>query len=87
MTWNVLPLLRLGEVAGVDAPLGTEVNATLCIAMESWSIQVMVEPDETVMLAGEKFCPDPAPCGMVIVVPEPPEVADPLLPVEEPEPT
>ena len=58
-------MLRLGETPGVVAPLGTDVKYTLWTATVSWSVHVIVVPDVTVMLAGLKFSPLPAPWGMV----------------------
>ena len=69
------------------APDGTLVKCTLCVADESWSVNVMVVPEETLSVLGEKFCPDPAPCGIVIELPDeppPPLELDPV-PVELPE--
>jgi len=60
-------LSRSGDTPGFVAPLGTEVKATLCVAMLSRSMKVMVVPDATVIDAGEKLAPEPAPCGMLIV--------------------
>ena len=80
VTWKVLPFCRLGEVPGVLAPDGTDVNATLCCARLSWSSQVIVVPGATVRLAGAKFSPVAAPCGMVIVEPlDEPEPVEVLL--------
>jgi CBS domain-containing protein len=69
-------LRRSGDTPGVVAPVGTEVKATLCVARLSWSIQVMVVPDATVIDAGEKLLPEPAPCGMMIVAVAPLPVLD-----------
>jgi hypothetical protein len=67
VTEKLFPLRRSGDTAGVVAPAGTEVKATLWGAMPSWSKKVMVVPDVTVSDAGEKLLPEPAPCGMVTV--------------------
>jgi hypothetical protein len=61
VTWNVLPFCRSGDTAGVVAPLGTDVNATLWTAKESWSVQVIVVPGATVRVDGLKLEPEPAP--------------------------
>jgi len=63
----------------VLAPEGTEVNATLCCARLSWSVQVIVVPGATLMLAGAKLAPLPAPWGIVIVVPLDPPEPEPLV--------
>jgi len=70
----VVPLVKFGDTPGVVAPLGTEVKATLCIAVVSWSVQVIVVPGATLMLDGLKLDPVPAPCGIVIALP--PEAPD-----------
>jgi hypothetical protein len=48
----------------------------------------MVVPGATLRVLGEKFCPEPAPCGMVMApVAEPPlPLKLPPVPVEVPEP-
>jgi hypothetical protein len=81
VTWKLFPFRRSGETAGVVAPLGTDVKATLCVAMPSSSMKVMVVPDATVIDAGEKLLPEPAPCGMMTVAVAP--VVVPVLDEEE----
>ncbi len=39
----------------------------MCVAIPSSSMKVMVVPDATVIIAGEKLDPEPAPCGMITV--------------------
>ena len=90
VTVYVSPFVRFGEGLGLGmlAPDGTLVKCTLCVADVSWSVNVMVVPGATLRLLGEKFCPEPAPCGIVMApVVEPPlplELAP--VPVEVPEP-
>jgi len=54
-------------VLGFVAPDGMLVNHTLWGARLSLSTKTTVDPDATVMLDGEKFLPEPAPCGIVTV--------------------
>lgn len=58
---NVLPLTSVGETPGRVAPGGAVRKWTLWGATVSSSVQVIVVPDATVKLVGEKFCPLPAP--------------------------
>jgi hypothetical protein len=59
----------------------------LCFATLSWSTKVIVVPGATLNVVGEKFVPDPAPCGIVIVAPDEPPLPLVLVPapVELPE--
>ncbi len=77
VTWKVLPCFKSGETEGSVAPDGPLVKWTLWVA-ESWSVNVIVVPGETVRLLGLKFCPVPAPWGIVIwaAPPEPLELPE-----------
>jgi hypothetical protein len=67
VTVKVFPfVMTIGEF-GALAPEGCEVHTTLCGALVSWSLKVMVEPAATLSVDGEKLRPVPAPCGIVTV--------------------
>jgi hypothetical protein len=69
VTVKVFPFVMICGEFGALAPDGCEVHATLCGALASWSLKVMVEPAATLRVDGEKLrlWSEPTPCGIVTV--------------------
>jgi hypothetical protein len=74
VTVKVFPFCMIGWELGALAPDGCDVHATLCGALVSWSLKVIVEPAATLSVAGEKLRAvfEPTPCGITTVYEPPP---------------